>query len=72
MKNNNKKFVHTCKRCHAKEKVIRRCHKCLRFCCSECSVRGFCLDCHIEVVATDEKYIYFNDKYSKLRGNPVL
>lgn len=70
-KDNKKKFVHTCRRCQAKEKVIKRCHKCLMFCCSECSVMGFCLDCHVQNVQSDEKYLYFKDKYSNKGSNPV-
>lgn len=59
-----KGFKRSCPNCDDSDRVIVRCFKCLRFCCSQCSVTGFCLDCHVENTVVTERSLYYEDKYS--------
>jgi len=64
-KNNFKKFKYDCPSCRAKDKVVMKCRKCLKYCCNECSVDITCLDCYTIFVETREIEAYFTDKYKQ-------
>lgn len=57
-----KKFKHTCL-CGAKNKIVIRCTKCLKFVCNVCSIDVKCLDCFIKINQRQEVKFYFQDKY---------
>jgi len=57
-------FKHSCPNCTAKNKVVKKCEDCLRYCCSECSINKLCVDCYVRV--RQHKFVdeYHKDKYN--------
>jgi len=56
-------FKHACPLCSAQGKMVKRCKKCLRYSCSECSIGDECIDCYTASKHESIAEEYFEDKY---------
>lgn len=55
-------FTQFCPNCGAEYRIIKKCPKCLKYVCSQCSVGGLCLDCYTITRKRLEHRAYFEDK----------
>lgn len=68
-----RKISTVCYKCdNKKEKlVLEKCKHCFEWCCSYCSINGFCIDCYVELRVKHEMRVYFQDKMLLYKEVPV-
>ncbi len=58
-------FKTVCPNCQSKNKVVRKCLKCGKYSCINCTVGQLCIDCYITSKSSQEIEDYNKIKYSK-------
>ena len=68
-----KNYAKFCPNCNAPDKMVKKCAKCRRVTCKECSMpysnKSYCVDCYVKVTATDNVKVYFDEKYNGKLSN---
>ena len=59
-------FRRFCPNCKSSNKIIKKCSRCLKYICCNCSIDGICIDCYVEIKRVEELKFYNEDTYGMI------